>query len=66
MIKAPCKDCADRDLGCHSTCEPYKDYKKRYERGIEAIKRERAATNNYISFQIERQEHARRAHHKPK
>ena len=66
MIKAPCKNCADRDLGCHSTCKPYNDYKKEYERGTEAMKRERDAVNNYISFQIERREHARRTHHKPK
>lgn len=66
MIKAPCKDCAYRDLGCHSTCETYKDYKKECERGIAAMKRERDVVNNYVSFQIERREHARRAHHKPK
>ena len=64
MIKAPCKDCADRDLGCHSTCKPYKEYKKEHERGTEAMKRERDAVNNYVSFQIERREHARRSHHK--
>lgn len=23
---APCKDCDFRELGCHSTCELYKDY----------------------------------------
>lgn len=38
MVKAPCKNCADRDLGCHSTCKPYNDYKKEYERGTEAMK----------------------------
>ena len=66
MVKAPCKDCADRDLGCHSTCGPYKEYKEMYQRGVEAMKRERDAVNNYVSFQIERREHARRTHHKPK
>ena len=23
---APCKDCEFRQVGCHSTCELYKDY----------------------------------------
>ena len=31
MIYAPCKDCKDRFLGCHSKCDKYKDYKKRSE-----------------------------------
>ena len=26
-IVAPCKDCPDRKLGCHSKCEKYKEYK---------------------------------------
>jgi hypothetical protein len=25
---APCKDCPDRFVGCHSTCEKYIQYKK--------------------------------------
>ena len=25
--KAPCKDCANRVLGCHGTCERYAEYK---------------------------------------
>ena len=66
MVKAPCKNCAERDLGCHSTCGPYIQYKEIYQRGVEAMKRERDAVNNYVSFQIERREHARRTHHKPK
>ena len=24
---APCKDCKDRELGCHSKCQKYLDYK---------------------------------------
>lgn len=66
MVKAPCKNCAKRELGCHSICGPYIQYKEIYQRGTEAMKRERDAVNNYVSFQIERREHARRAHHKPK
>ena len=23
---SPCKDCGDRELGCHSTCEAYQKY----------------------------------------
>lgn len=27
MIQAPCKDCEERQVGCHSTCEKYAEYK---------------------------------------
>lgn len=30
-MQAPCKDCADRALGCHSVCEKYKEYAKQNE-----------------------------------
>lgn len=26
----PCKDCADREVGCHSTCQSYKEWKESY------------------------------------
>lgn len=28
MIKAPCKDCEKRYVGCHSSCEEYLAFKK--------------------------------------
>lgn len=28
MLKPPCKDCPDRYVGCHSTCEKYIAYDK--------------------------------------
>jgi len=26
-IVAPCKDCKERSIGCHSKCEKYKEFK---------------------------------------
>lgn len=26
QLKAPCKNCKNRVLGCHSTCEKYKEF----------------------------------------
>lgn len=26
-MRAPCKDCKDRMIGCHSTCEKYQAYR---------------------------------------
>lgn len=30
-IKETCKDCADRSVGCHGTCQKYLDAKAEYE-----------------------------------
>lgn len=30
-IVVPCKDCADRHLGCHSECKKYLAYKESWE-----------------------------------
>lgn len=48
---SPCKDCADRYLGCHSKCESYQEfYKKNQE---EYKKRERESDLNSILGGIE-------------
>ena len=31
MKKAPCKECTERHLGCHSTCDSYQEYVKERE-----------------------------------
>lgn len=28
MVNAPCKDCPDRYLGCHSSCPKYIEFRK--------------------------------------
>lgn len=30
--KAPCMNCEDRQLGCHSICQKYKDWKENLEK----------------------------------
>ena len=32
MNIAPCKDCKDRHIGCHSKCEKYLEYKKELQK----------------------------------
>lgn len=34
MSGAPCKDCEDRELGCHSHCIAYRKYKDEREKAI--------------------------------
>ena len=41
-LSAPCKDCVDRTVGRHSTCDKYKqfaDERKEYVRKVKACKR---------------------------
>ena len=41
-LSAPCKDCVDRDVGCHSTCDQYKKFandRKEYVRRVNACRR---------------------------
>lgn len=58
----PCYKCTDRDITCHSTCEKYKEFRKK----VDAYK---AAVNESIlrdapikNYTIESKEKARRRH----
>ena len=31
MINSPCKDCTDREIGCHSICENYKYFRRKLD-----------------------------------
>lgn len=35
MSNAPCKDCPDRVVGCHSACEKYIEYRKERDKFLE-------------------------------
>lgn len=37
MTKPPCKDCKQREIGCHANCDLYKHYKKEFESEKEEI-----------------------------
>ena len=41
MNKAPCKDCPDRKVGCHSTCEKYLEFRKERDELNETIQKQR-------------------------
>lgn len=38
MANAPCKDCPDRIVGCHSTCNKYKQYRVEQDAQNKAIR----------------------------
>ena len=38
-VKPPCKDCAERYVGCHSQCDAYQSYVEKNQRNREEIQR---------------------------
>ena len=56
-MKAPCKDCPDRQVNCHSTCEKYIEYKKECDR----LRQEHIAQSE--ANQYERERNAKRYKH---
>lgn len=57
MIKiAPCKDCEDRELGCHSKCEKYIEYKKCSDLKKEEIIKESRIKSFKIDVEVKKRQ----------
>lgn len=39
-MRAPCKDCKDRETGCHGKCARYKQWKNEHARELENRRRQ--------------------------
>lgn len=48
-MKAPCKDCDKRYVGCHGRCEKYLEFSKANQKRLELIQKE----NEYNQYQSE-------------
>lgn len=48
-MNAPCKDCPDRQVGCHSTCEKYITFAKEKREQNESIKKARHEESLYYT-----------------
>lgn len=46
MLNAPCKDCPDRVVGCHSTCEKYIAFRKYRDELLERRTKEARLNND--------------------
>lgn len=56
-LKAPCKDCADRHIGCHGECEKYIKYKQEHaemQTFIRRLDEERQAVYDYKEAKVRR------------
>lgn len=59
MSGAPCKDCEDRELGCHSHCIAYKKYKDEREKALN--KKLSTTRSDEVYFDLQRTRKKRRA-----
>lgn len=50
---SPCKDCPDREVGCHGKCEKYINYQKENSEVKKYIAKEKKKNNVLNSHQIE-------------
>ena len=48
-----CKDCQNRAVGCHSTCEEYHEAKTKYDSDNQQIKRDRQG--NYQAWEMRKE-----------
>lgn len=49
-VSFTCKNCADRHLGCHSTCESYNKAKAEYNAQQARIREQKASYNVYREY----------------
>jgi hypothetical protein len=48
----PCKDCGDRHVGCHSSCEKYTEAKATYDKQAAWIREMNSAEEDFMDFKI--------------
>lgn len=50
MVTQPCKDCPDRHIGCHSTCDRYTEFCRENQEQKDAIRAIRAEKIQLLNF----------------
>ena len=53
MYSFPCKDCPDRFVGCHGSCQKYKDAKAKHEQKMAIIKKAKDEEERFVTFKVE-------------
>lgn len=48
----PCKDCTERTVGCHSTCEKYLSVKNVYKAETSMINKAKAEQDNFDDYKV--------------
>lgn len=58
----PCKDCADRAMGCHGKCEKYKQWRFVHEQRLDEIQAAEKVRRDLTSTQVQFSEQCRKSH----
>lgn len=61
MLKSPCMDCPDRQLGCHSDCEKYIYFQNRHKEEKARISEAKIADGEYWAVRKYSKERAMKA-----
>lgn len=49
-----CKECTKRQIGCHDTCEEYKEWKKEKKERNDIVVKERSKVNSFYAYNREK------------
>lgn len=60
MRNSPCKNCSDRVVGCHDTCDKYKQFKQEVTQYREAKEKQRIGETLDINRSIRTREYKRK------
>ena len=55
----PCKDCTERDLGCHGTCERYSEWKVKHQEVKDTIYQQKESVVSADRFLVDRRDRFR-------
>lgn len=64
FIKNPCRYCDKRGEGCHSRCEAYIDFRKKYDAEVQRQNKERYIDVQLIDMRKDRENALRRKYGK--
>lgn len=53
MEVCPCKNCNERQIGCHASCEKFKAWREEYDKQKAKIDKETSLCNSLISYRSE-------------
>ena len=54
QVKAPCKDCSERFVGCHTVCFEYAEYKQALEAEKERYRASKANEDSFFEYEKDR------------
>ena len=62
MYVYPCKECLDRAVGCHGTCQKYKDAKALHKKKFDCIKKAKKEEDGIDDYKIRKYEEWAKQH----